>query len=160
MKEIQVLMDRRAFQIVLKQDISDGVNIREGWFVLCMKDVETNKELYKTRFVVQRHTDTENNMLVYALGNARQHSLITNCYCCDILIRLLSEDISQEYLQSASQLSHEDYSRCKQCFKLRFYELLKLLKPVYGCSDSGDYWHATMAVYIKNNLTMTQLSGV
>ena len=32
--------------------------------------------------------------------------------------------------------------------------MLKLLCPFYGLSDSGDYWHATFADHLKEDLKM------
>ncbi len=39
-------------------------------------------------------------------------------------------------------------------FKLSQGHLLKLLKPLYGLSDSGDYWNATMSRHLREDLLM------
>lgn len=43
--------------------------------------------------------------------------------------------------------------------KIRSDQLLKLLKPVYGLSDSGDHWHATRDMYLEEFLGITPPSG-
>lgn len=37
-------------------------------------------------------------------------------------------------------------------------QLLKLLKPLFGLSDSGDYWHVTMKKHLVNDLKMHPLT--
>lgn len=37
--------------------------------------------------------------------------------------------------------------------------LLGLLRPLYGLPDTGDYWHATFASHMKNELGMLQSFG-
>ena len=44
-------------------------------------------------------------------------------------------------------------------FQLNQDKLLKLLKPLYGLADSGDYWGRTICSYIKEALNMTETTG-
>ena len=62
--------------------------------------------------------------------------------------RLFSTDVTQAYLQSAEELSRDVYVEPSPEFNLDSNQLLKLLKPLYGLADSGDYWGRTL----KNNL--------
>lgn len=39
-------------------------------------------------------------------------------------------------------------------FHLSSSQLLKLLKPLYGLADAGDYWDVTMARHLKQDLGM------
>lgn len=42
---------------------------------------------------------------------------------------------------------------------IQFNQLLKLLNPFYGLSDSGNYFHAAVTTYLKQNLVIIPLSG-
>lgn len=68
-------MEKEAFEIVFKEDVPKDANILGGSFVLAVKEVGTNKELFKARFVVQGHTDSEKNLLVHTSTNIRQESI-------------------------------------------------------------------------------------
>ncbi len=56
-----------------------------------------------------------------------------------------TEDISQAYLQSPSELLREVYLRPNRQLHVPARYVLKLLCPVYGLADSGDYWYATFS---------------
>ena len=48
----------------------------------------------------------------------------------------------------------EIYVKPTKEFRLSKDSLLKLLKPLYGLTDSGDYWHNTFTSHIRNDLSM------
>lgn len=58
-KEICGLLKRKAFRVVCKEEIADDANTLGGRFVLTIKDTETDSPVFKARFVVQGHTDSE-----------------------------------------------------------------------------------------------------
>ena len=70
-----------------------------------------------------------------------------------------TEDISQAYLQSASELLREVYLRPNRRLKIPAGYLLKLLQLLYGLADSGDYWHATFAKHLKDKLKMKPVAN-
>eukprot|EP00171_Calliarthron_tuberculosum_P016379 IDg16379t1 len=71
-KEIQGLINRGVFKIVLKQEISEDSNLMGGRFVLAIKDVGTDTERYKARFIILGHRDKDKTSLVHACPNLRQ----------------------------------------------------------------------------------------
>lgn len=54
-KEIEGLLKRKTWKIVCRGEVSDNANILIGRFVLAIKDVSTDKEIWKAGFVVQGH---------------------------------------------------------------------------------------------------------
>lgn len=62
-KELAGLADRGVYEVVCREDIPVDANVLGGRFVLAIKNADTQKEVYKARFVVQGHTDTEKTFL-------------------------------------------------------------------------------------------------
>lgn len=63
--------------------------------------------------------------------------------------------MTQSYLQWAERLLRKVYIRGKLEFQLEGDELLKILRPLYGLADAGDYWHATFLRHLQKDLEMT-----
>lgn len=52
-KNITGLMERKSLEVVLKEDVPPNANMPGGRLVLVTKNIGTNIEVYKARFVVQ-----------------------------------------------------------------------------------------------------------
>lgn len=63
-----------------------------------------------------------------------------------------TEDVSQGYLQSANELMREVYIKPNKQLYIPAVHVLKLLRPLYGLADSGDYWNAAFAEHFKGTL--------
>ena len=73
---------------------------------------------------------------------------------CSFDFRLFSTDVTQAYLQSTEKLSRDVYVKPSSEFDLDPNQLLKLLKPLYGLADSGDYWGRTLKHHLEKELGM------
>ena len=154
-KEIESLIERGTWKVVLREEIPEGSNIINGRFVMSIKDVETNKPYFKARFVAQGHRDKEKSMLVHNTTTVRQSSiriLLSLAACFGFQIWTI--DVNNAYLQSASKLMRDVYLKPGKEFEIPCGHLLKLLRPLYGLADSGDYWNETFAHHIKSDLKM------
>lgn len=73
--EINKLMKRGVFDIVLREELPKNANILGGRFVLAIKDPNTKEERYKARLVVQGHRDRHKPYLVHASPNLKQDTV-------------------------------------------------------------------------------------
>jgi hypothetical protein len=56
---------------------------------------------------------------------------------------LFSTDVTQAYLESSENLVRDVYIMSTKELLLAPGKMLKLLRPLYGLADSGDYWGRT-----------------
>lgn len=63
------------------------------------------------------------------------------------------------YKSADEKLMRHVYVRPTKELKLSANRLLRLLRPLYGLSDSGDYWHKTFSKHLQQDLMMTPTTG-
>ena len=154
-KEIKGLMERGNWKAVYKNEVPDDANLLEGMFVLAIKDEGTNQEVSKARFVVQGYRDKMKTSVVHDTATARQHSTQVLVGLAALFgFRLFSTDVTQAYLQSAEQLMRDLYVIPSEEFELGPDQVLKLLNPLYGLADSGDYRGKTLKAHLQTELGM------
>ena len=154
-KEIEGLIERSTWKVVSRNEVPDNANILNGRFVLAIKDSGTNKEVWKARYVLQGHKDKMKRSFVHDTSTARQFSVKLLVGLAALFdFRLFSTDFTQAYLQSTEELSRDVYVKPSSEFDLDPNQLLKLLKPLYGLADSGDYWGRTLKHHLEKELGM------
>lgn len=163
-KEIDGLKERSTWTAVRIDSIPRNANIVGGRFANVLKNVGTDKEFAKARFVAQGFNDRMKPFIVHNTPTLRQTSskiMVSASVILGFDIRLL--DITQAYLQSKDKLSRDIFIRPRKD-DLKYFGfddemILKLNKPLYGMCDSGDYWGATLTDHVRNNLEMLPLDG-
>lgn len=63
--EMAGLVDKGVCGAVYKDYVSSDANVLGGRFFLVIKNIGTKEELYKARFVIQGHTDSDKNISVH-----------------------------------------------------------------------------------------------
>lgn len=102
----------------------------------------------------------EKNMFVHNSTNLRHAAIrVIIALAATFGFRVWSQDVLQTYLQSTEQLRRDVYVCATKEFGLESSQLFKLLKPLYGLADSGDYWHVTFADHLRQQLGMTPATG-
>lgn len=98
--------------------------------------------------------------LVQEVSKAKHHSVrMLIGFAAIFGFRLYNTDVIQAYLQSADKLMRDVFINAPKEFELNKNQIMKLLKPLYGLSDSGDYWDKTMSDHLRNELGMNIATG-
>jgi hypothetical protein len=146
-KETLGLMDRGTFQLVVRpEDDGEKLNVLASLFVLAIKRKDDGEEILKALFVIGGHRDIWKKALVH-ISNATQQTSIRILMALASILGFddWSADICQAYLQSATPLLRDVYVRPDpNVIRLGKNELLKLLQPLYGLADAGNYWSQTL----------------
>jgi Reverse transcriptase (RNA-dependent DNA polymerase) len=158
-KEILGLIDRGTFQLVVRpEDDGEKLNVLPSRFVLAKKRKDDGEEVLKAGFVIGGHRDIWKKALVHTYNATQQTSIRILMALASILgFDVWSADICQAYLQSATPLLRDVYVRPDpNVIRLGKVELLKLVQPLYGLADAGDYWSQTLTRFHLTELSMEQ----
>lgn len=157
--ELEALIKRGTFKMVLRSELENNPNIVPSRFVLAIKHKETGEEIYKARFVLGGHRDREKHSVVHNATTLKQSSIRLLLALATIFgFNLWSTDFNQAYLQSASNLRRRIFVR-PDILELDDDTLLQIVKPLYGLSDAGDYWGETLTEHHTKELDMEQTTG-
>jgi len=128
--------------------------------VLAIKDAGTDREVLKARFVVPGHRDRLKSSILHDTSTVRYHSIRILVGLAAVFgFNLFSSDVIQAYPQSAELLDRKIYVKPTAEFELAPDQLLQLLKPLYGLSESGDYWGRTFRFHLEQELGMQATTG-
>ena len=155
-REIISLIERGTFRIVVMEDTSEK-NVLPSRFVLAIKHADGTTR-YKARFVLGGHKDKMKNFMLHSASSLSQTSVRMLLALSAILgFEVWSTDVDQAYLQSASQLQRDIFIK-PDWLELGPNEFLQLLLPLYGLSESGDYWYETLTRYTVDECRFQQSS--
>jgi hypothetical protein len=156
LKELAGLEARGVFQIISRSDVPQDANVLSTRFVLTVKNPGDKEESCKARLVVRGFQDDLKNFLVHQPNTARAVSLrVLLSLSAALSFRIWTEDVTQAFVQSTGCLERDVFVVPPAELGLADDYLLKLLKPLYGLSDAGDYWSRTMYEHHAKALKMT-----
>lgn len=161
-EEADGLRLRGTWKVVNVAELPPDATIIKGRFVNKLKHAGTPGEMPKGRFVAQGHKDKDKPFVVHNTPTLRQRSTKVIVPTSAVLdFRVFSPDVNQSYLQSKDRLSRDIYLQPRpedmDLFGLKEGQCLRLLKPLYGSCDAGDYWGITLMTHIKKVLEMETL---
>lgn len=118
----------------------------------------------KSRYVAKGHRDKDKPFNVPNMSTLLQRSTkIIVSTCAARGFRIFAHDVDQCYLQSKDKLARSIYlqphPRHRKLFELTEDEVLRLLKPLYGVCDAGDYWNATFTTHFKVDRGIKSTTG-
>lgn len=160
-KEVDGLMKRKAFKIVKRKDIPKGANVIPLKLVLALKSDIDNAIRNKARWTAGGHRDRRKNFLVHSSQSVQPWSSRLLLGLAEMLeFSLWLEDVIQAYLQTEDPLGRDIFiTDVPPEFNLQPDEALKMEKPVYGLTESGDLWHATLDRHHRKDLKMKPLAS-
>lgn len=158
-KEVDGLVRRNIWKKVHISTIPRNANIVSGRFALTLKNYGTLEEVPKVRYVSQGFNDSEKPYLAHDVTTLRPTSIREVLSVAPVLgMRLFTHDVTQAYIQSEEHFFTNVFlvpkERDRHLFGVTSDKALKLIKPLYGLCDSGDYWAQTIERHLCSDLGM------
>lgn len=157
--EISGLLYRGAFKYMDRKALPRDANILGGRFVLSLKQLHTYEERYKARFVVQVHKYKEKEFIIHISKTVRHRNIkILLSIAVIYKLKVWNQDDNQAYIQG-HELERDLYVIPDSRFNLPCNMILKLLKPLYGRTESGDSWFDKHTSFLEKKLGFTSTTG-
>jgi hypothetical protein len=158
--ELDQLFAPGTFQIVILRDPS-GKYSHPTKFIWTIKH-EDGKDVYKDIFLIGGHRDRWKDQLVHIASSLSQTSVRLPANASIFDWPISTTDVRKASLQSASLLRRAVFLNANG-ISIGKDVFLQLLLPLYGLSESGDYWSTTIADHCLddshlNNVQLTCLS--
>lgn len=156
--EILGLIDKGTFRLVLREEAGPSRNVMPSRYVLDLKHENSNTR-YKARFVLGSHRDRDKHSIVHNSSTLRHYSIRMIMALATILgFDIWSADVTQAYLRAVCRLQRKVFT-CPEVLDLSPEELIQIILPMYGLTESGDYWHETLHYHHMSNLRIRQSTG-
>lgn len=128
-------------------------NILSRRILLTLKNFLSLEERPKTSLGAQGPRDAEDPLIVQHTTTLKQSVLLLNLSYAEIRSqKLWTQDWDQAYVQSDEPFQSPTYLKPPRILRLPDTVLCKLLKPLYGVFNSGDYWFITIFRHFTHNL--------
>lgn len=139
-KEINALIERGTFKIVLRSEAGKDPNIIPSRFVLALKHKCGSPNVYEPLFVAGGHEYRDSGQDFYNATTLKYSSLRLIMSLASIFgFDMYAIDITQTFLRPVSKLCRRISINLINV--LKYDELLQLMKPIYELTESGDHWN-------------------
>ena len=137
-----------TFCPVRREEMLESASILGGRFACTMKNVGTESEKRKARYVAQGHKDKEMPFIVHNIKTLRRSPIKIIVSTAAVRNSLFfSHDVTQADFQSDEEMSWEIYLRPKEgdrkYFRVTGDVMPEILRAFYGMMDASDYWGVT-----------------
>jgi putative flippase GtrA len=135
-KEINDLLKRQVFEIIIISEVFKNVRIFNSRFVDEIKHSDTSQAYEKSRLMIQTYNDHEKTlMLTQALIIQRMSQRIILVIAASINHHLYLRNITQTYTQSKSSLNRMFFIRSSFDLNLSDDVILRIIKLLYDVSE-------------------------
>ena len=155
-KEVDNLMHRGVFEVVKRSDIPEGANCMKSKFVLTIKSPMNAPDEDKARYTIAGHRDKMKKLIVHTTVTLQPSSIRLLALISEILdLELWISDACQAFLQAAKKLTTVRYIIDPPPeFGIPPDMCLKVVRALYGLTESGDMWYETLDDHHAKDLGM------
>ncbi len=161
--EITGLLEKGVFAVTSRAEVLEGVRIFNSRFVDEIKNKGTEKELKKSRLVVQAYNDESKHIILtqsLTIQRISQQVILNIAAITTENTGLYLQDILQAYIQSITILNRDFYVNPPRELTKRLNlindSVLKVIKLLYGVPKAGNHQFKTYYSYYINKLGMEQ----
>ncbi len=147
-KEINDLLKRRVFELIIIENVSWDVRIFNFRFVDKIKHSSTSNAYEKFKLMIQTYNDQNKTLILiqsFIIQRISQQIILALTTCifdCHLYLR----NIIQIYVQSKIFLNREFFIRSLFELDLSERSILKIIKFLYNVSETETHWF----IHIKN----------
>ncbi len=157
-KEINDLLKRRVFELIIIENVSRDVRIFNFRFVDEIKHSSTSNAYENFRLVMQTYNDQDKTIILIQSSIIQRMSqrIILALTACNFDCHLYLRDITQAYVQSKTSLNREFFIRSPFELNLSERSILKIIKSLYEVSKTETHWFNTYQKHHKKKLSMIE----
>jgi hypothetical protein len=156
-KEINNLLKRRVFELIIIENVSLDVRIFNFRFVDEIKHSSTSDAYEKFRLMIQTYNDQDKTLILTQLFIIQRMSQrIILVLAAIIKHNLYLRDKMQTYVQLKISLNREFFIRSFFELDLSERSILKVIKSLYDVLETRTYWFNTYQKHHKKKLLMIE----
>jgi hypothetical protein len=156
-KEINDLLKKRVFKLIIIENVSRDVRIFNFRFVDEIKHSRTSDVYGKFRLMIQAYNDQDKTLiLTQSFTIQRMSQRIILALAAIIKHNLYLRDIIQTYVQSKIFLNRAFFIRSFSELDLSKNSILRVVKPLYNVLETETHWFNTYQKHHKKKLSMIE----